>query len=1777
MIEVPGYRFVKELATSGPFQLLRATRDADGAPVTLKLPDASRPGTPTARLRQEFELTHAPRIDGVLQALALVEPRAGLSVLVMEGFGESTLVQRLARGRLEPRVACRLALALARAVGAVHAAGIVHRDLHPGCVLLGADGESVKLTGFTLATRRPRAEVAPVPPDRLEGTLEYLSPEGTGRTHRSVDSRSDFYSLGVILFELLTGRRPFADTDALGLIHAHVALPPPAPLSLEPGLPRALSDIALKLLAKSPEDRYQSAYGLVADLQYCLDVLEGNVTEAPFELGTKDVPERFAAPERLYGREAEQAALREAFEHAVSGRSGFVLLSGAAGMGKSTLTGTLKRPVAERHGLFVRGKYDQFLRDTPYSGIFEAFRDVARGLLSQEEDALEASKRRLLDAVGGMGRLVVDAVPRLALVLGEQPPVPELGPAESELRFQLVLRKFVAAIATREHPLVVVLDDVQWADTASLQLLKLLLTDRDIGHLLVVAACRSEELGPDHPVEGLARALHEDGTPVRRIDLAPLSPEHVARLVADVFPPAAGQPDAQLGALVLSLTEGNPFFAVQLLRTFYERGLVRFDADGGGFRWDAGALRGQDFSDGVVALLTSRIRELGPAAQALLPQAAALGHTFDLRSLAIVLERTPAEAAEALGEVLQAGLVAPVGEPDAESGGAYQFTHDRVQQAALELTPAAERPELHARIGRLLLRHTPAERLDEGLVDLVSHFHLALPVLKDADERHRVAALDLRAGRSAKSRGAWSAALRLLTTGLSLVGDEGWRKDRRLTFDLHVDAAEAAYLAADFDLMERLASAALAHAADGAEEVRVQEVRLQCFAHRGEHARGVDLGLEVLRKLGQPLPANPKPPHVLAAVAKTKLRLGLRKPEDLESLPEGTDPLLLATLRLLVKLSSVAFMARPLLFPLVVLRILQLTIRHGATGVAAFGYVGYGLMLSVHLGNPEEGFRYGRLALKTLDRFQAESLRSMVTFVFNLFIRHWKEPLSACIEDFFAAAKKGQEMGDIEYFGYAASAGCATALIARDGLSDGGSRMDRYRDALASHRHKNVPFVEYMRHTLDTLSGTFTGDPDAREEALVAPYRQLGYANGIATCDVLRTLRRWLWGDARGALASAEAVDAQVELIAGQIYLPWYKFFQGLALIALHPTRGPLERLRTSRAIDAIRKSMRGWARIAPMNYGARAELLDAERARLDGDGDAAADGYDRAIRLARQYGLSLDEGVACEAAGRFHLAQGREPVARTYLEESRRAFLRWGARAVAARLEREHPRLLPSTPAAPEPARAEEAPGTPLAALDLESVLKTARALSGEIVLGKLLRTLMTLVIENAGARRGFLILKKPAGLFIEAEGSVDGTGVVVEQAVPVESSTALPASIIHYVVRTGETVLLDDATAEEPFSEDPYVRSARPKSVLCSPLLKQGSLTGVLYLENDATRGAFTRERLEVLRLLSFQAAISLENAGLYASLEDYSRTLERRVEERTTEIQRKNAELAETLTRLQEMQRQLVAQEKLASLGALTAGIAHELQNPLNFVNNFSVLSTRLAGELEDSLKGVAGKVDGLVLEDVLELLEDLRQNSQRIHSHGKRASDIIKTMLRHSRRSEGTRTRADFNTLVRESLNLAVQGLRTRPGGASVQTETELDAAVGSVELVASDISRLFINILENAFYAAQQKQPQAGPGFTPCVQVRTRRLGDKVELRIRDNGPGIPDSIREKLFHPFFTTKPAGVGTGLGLSLVHDIVQEHQGEIRVESTPGEYAEFIITLPAPLATPRSGAAA
>jgi signal transduction histidine kinase len=461
-------------------------------------------------------------------------------------------------------------------------------------------------------------------------------------------------------------------------------------------------------------------------------------------------------------------------------------------------------------------------------------------------------------------------------------------------------------------------------------------------------------------------------------------------------------------------------------------------------------------------------------------------------------------------------------------------------------------------------------------------------------------------------------------------------------------------------------------------------------------------------------------------------------------------------------------------------------------------------------------------------------------------------------------------------------------------------------------------------------------------------------------------------------------------------------------------------------------------------------------------------------------------------------------------------------------------------------------------------SVIELARELSAELIRGTLLRKLMTRVLETSGARRGILVLKKPEGLFIDAEGSAEGGDVVVEQAVPLESSTALPAALIHHVVRTGEPVLLHDATAEGPFCADPYLRAARPGAVLCHPLAKQGALTGVLYLESDATRGAFTPERLEVLRQLSLQAAVSLETAGQYAALE-------RRAEERTAEARRQGAELAEARTRLEALQQQLVTQEKLASLGALTAGIAHELQNPLNFVTNFSNLSSRLAGELEESLRGQAGKLDAQAMEDVLELLEDLRQNSQRINTHGLRASEIIKTMLRHSRRSEGTRSKTDLNTLVRESVNLAVQGLRSRSGGSSLKSESDLDPAVGTVELVASDISRLLINLLDNAFYAMAQKQQQAGPGFTPCIQVRTHRDGETVQLRLRDNGPGIPEHIREKLFNPFFTTKPAGVGTGLGLSLCHDIIEEHQGEIRVESQPGEYAEFIITLPAPTAAP------
>jgi signal transduction histidine kinase len=673
----------------------------------------------------------------------------------------------------------------------------------------------------------------------------------------------------------------------------------------------------------------------------------------------------------------------------------------------------------------------------------------------------------------------------------------------------------------------------------------------------------------------------------------------------------------------------------------------------------------------------------------------------------------------------------------------------------------------------------------------------------------------------------------------------------------------------------------------------------------------------------------------------------------------------------------------------------------------------------------------------------------------------------------------------------------------------------------------------------------------------------------------------YLFKDYAQTVEKADIGEKYQESAAGFMYIPQHNFYYSLGLLALYPHVDEAEQKRFMRKVSSNQKRMKKWAYHAPVNYQNKYELVEAEKARVLGKNALAMEYYDRAIRGAREHGYIHEEAIAYERAAEFYFSIGREEIAQLYMKNAHHCYARWGATAKVKDMESEYPQLLvgaTNRTGVKDISTTSSSSGN-AEVLDLATVIKASLALASEIVLDKLLSKLMKIVIENAGAQKGFLILDKEDNWVIEAERTVDSDDITILQSIPVDSldpNSQIPllsAAIINYVARTHENVVLNDAAHEGQFTSDRYIVATQPKSILCTPLLHQGKLSGILYLENNLTTGAFTSDRVEVLRILSAQAAISIENSRLYQQLEDYSRTLEQKVKARTQQLQEKNQDLASLLQKLKATQAQIIAQEKLASLGALTAGIAHEIKNPLNFVNNFAELSVELTQELHEEIENQQDRLDPETREYIEEILHDLSQNCQKINEHGKRADNIVRGMLMHSRGQTGDRQLTDINAMLAEAVNLACHGMHAKDASFNIAIKTDYEPDLGQVKIVPQNISRAFINLINNACYATHKKKMRfqteplnEGEVFLPTLSLSSQDLGEQVEIHIRDNGEGIPQEVLDKIFNPFFTTKPPGEGTGLGLSITHDIiVQQHQGEIKVETEMGSYTEFIITLP------------
>lgn len=1679
----------------------RARRLADDAAVMIQVPNVpDPPAWWAARARLAHDMARSLDFPGILRPLA-VEPYGSGAVLVTEDFGGVCLPRMLAETRPDVGAFCRMANQMCDVMAAVHEVGVMHKDVKTSNFIIHPDTLEVRLTGFGIASRLPREESLLLGVGQLEGTLAYMAPEQTGRVNRGIDWRSDLYSLGVTLYEMLTGRVPFPGPDPLEVVYHHIATTPRPPHELNPAVPMAVSAIVMRLLTKEVEDRYQSAQGVRSDLSRCLAEWQESRTVTFFNLGAHDTSRVFRIPQKLYGRESQVEALRRAFNETLQSGAGLVLVTGSAGIGKSALVGELRQPVTRQKGYFLTGKFDQYERNVPYSAFVQAFRQMARQLLTEPADALEGWRERLARGLGSNGQVLIDVVPEMAAVLGPQPEVPVLGGDESERRFNLVMRQFVRSIASIEHPLVMFLDDLQWAGDAALKLMQELLADIEMHGLLLVGAYRDNETLDDE----LAR-LHSEATMpacrTLRLELRPLLLDDVATIVADTL----RTPPHPIAELVHSRTGGNPFFITQFLQTLYKRGLVDYSAEACGWVGNMDAILTEAWTDDVVSLMVSRLQGLSPETTALLQTAACVGKTFSQKLLATVSEMPRQELNQRLAGALSEGLIVPLDgaykyvDDGAES--VYAFLHDRVQQAALATVAESDRPALHARIGRLLLAGSDADGKDRHLFEIVGHLNAALPLLT-AREKLTLADLNLAAARKAGSAAANQAARDMLQAAVAMLPADAWTTCYALVFDIHVELAKALSMVNENEAMEKVAETTFLQARDLLDRTRILEVRMYSYINRIQWTRVLDIGLEALRLLGEPIPSAPHKGNVLAGLVSAEREVRSHTPDTLLALPPMTDPFKLAAMRVLRAMSSAAYFSRPNVYPMVIFRMVSLSLHHGNCGDSAYGYVGYGLVLAALLGRLDRGYRMGRVAISIVEQYKARHLQGQIHLVFNIFLRHWVDPLAQTIPTLRDSARQAMENGDAEYWSYSLFwHGCHSLYSGRN-LPQ--LRLQLEHSLRSIHRQKQEKGL-LMLH-LHHLATELVGDSPAAamdnhsEPELVERWTKARDWNSLCYAHGYQSIGRYLLGDFKGCLERMGVCERYIETLAGQSCLPVFLFYQGLAANALGQRR----------KAAGIRHKLARWARACPANYHHRQLLLEAEMARVAGEDRRATRLFQQSIHDAASGGFTQDEALAHELAGRHARAIGHETAARAHLAEAVVLYKRWGAQRIVGRLEKEFPHynLGLANTAQPQPG-----PVPPSADPDARALLEAAQALSGEIVLEDVVKHLMRILMQAGGAQRAVLLLEVDGE--VRVAGQADGEHLEIltgETSVP---TVALPQAIVTFVLRSGTTVVLDNACVDNRFERDPYVTRCRLLAALCTPVVRQGSVLGAVYLENQLIQGAFTPRHVHLTHVLASQAAISIENARHF-----------QRQQEHHAQI------LAERERRHEEALKARTMETRKNAIASLLAIASHDLKNPL---------------------AGIRMWCQFIPSADEAERLEVQKA----IFSLCRRAESLILSYLDGVSAEFGKPFRLRLEPLnLCEVVESEIQfQLDSLPASERATTELEFVLDDAWVEGDRARLVQVVTNLLENALKYAGRMGP---------VEVSVQQSRGLARCTVRDHGPGLPPGVVDQNFAPFERGAEDHAGSGLGLWLSRAIMEAHGGRLGIEQGEDGGASVWFELP------------
>ncbi len=1520
--QLSGYTWGNLIYQGAKTAVYRAVEIGSQQPVVIKYLCEEYPSFgELVQFRNQYTITQNLSIPGVVRPLDL-EPFGNGYALIMEDGGGISLEQYAQQKPLSLIEALSTALQLADILHQLHQHRVIHKDIKPANIIIHPDSKRITLIDFSIASLLPKETPVIQSPKNLEGTLAYLAPEQTGRMNRGIDYRADFYALGVTLFQLLAGKLPFTSEDPMELIHQHIAQKPTPLNQLNPEIPSMVADLVAKLMAKNAEDRYQSALGLKHDLERCLIQWKEQGAIASFELGRRDLCDRFRIPEKLYGRETEANALLHVFEQVAQGQTAMILVAGFSGIGKTAVINEVHKPITRQNGYFIKGKFDQFNRSTPFSAFVQAFRSLMGQLLGESDADLARWRMKILQAVGENGQVIIEVIPELAQIIGEQPFLPELSGVAAQNRFNRVFSQFVRVFTTKAHPLVIFLDDLQWADLASLGLLKLLMGESEAGYLLMLGAYRDNEVFPAHPLMLTLEEIFQKSANIETLTLAPLDQGDITSLVADTLL-CSTELALELAQLVFQKAQGNPFFTTQFLQGIYEDGYIAYAPEAGCWQCDITQVRQLALTDDVVTFMVGRLQKLPEATQVVLKLAACIGNHFDLATLAVVCEQCQEEVATALWTALQEGMVIPESQTykffqgrnsarittsDSVTVG-YRFLHDRVQQAAYSLIPEAEKSVTQYRIGRLLLARMNDAEDDSLLFDVVGYLNFGRDFLVDEDERLQLVQLNLATAQKALSSTAYGATINYCNTGLELLGDDCWQAQYATTLALYKTLGSAQLSNADYAHLETTTTQAFAEITSVTDRAEICILQLVGCCLQGRYEEAITWGLTGLRDLGIDIQEENVPTLVEQEFARLAEMMRDRDIYDL--LNHDTQvppPRIQSAIKLLVAIDPPVYITgKNSLYALVGLLGTRYSIEHGNIAESAKSYANYGMLLGLIQGDYRRGYTFADMGVELAHRFNSKAMHCQAGLMLGSFAHPWARPIEGASKVNNESFLAGMEAGETQYAAYNLFGSVLNLLFQGEELTCLATNIIPNYDEVEKRVNSEMLrialagaqiFVQQLVRANPTEHRE-TSELMSAAQAVIRAGEISSNQLGLAIHYSLEMHRCCIVGDFKMGWEFFQKLQPIVSSLVGFPTHSYYFYYGSLVLLNADFSEAPELDQQRWEWIEENQKQLKIWVDSCPENFQHKYWLVDAECHRVRGDHLSSMDLYNRAIYEAHTNGFMQEEALIHEFAARFYLQQDKEPFAIPHIQEAFYCYARWGAAAKTTQLEVQSPQCLDitiqSTPtknderevssSAPTlsihassshvsiDARSSSLDSSNNVMLDQLAILTASRSIASSIDLDASLTEVTRIILQNSGGDLCALILPSETREWqVRAMASPKSTELCSE---PLANHPNLPVKLIQYVKNTQETIVIDDLSTDLPVLDD-YLNHHQPKSLLCMPLLNQGQLRGILYLNNQLASGSFTGDRIAVLSLLANQAAVALNNAQLYAQSQEKSRHL-------------------------------------------------------------------------------------------------------------------------------------------------------------------------------------------------------------------------------------------------------------------------------------------------------------